>query len=79
MAYSAAYATERQMDILFNESLPRQAKIVSMSETGYKAGVLDLTAALTAQQTALATRLSFLQTATSYFQALVQLERAVGR
>lgn len=79
LAYSATYATERQMDILFNESLPRQAKILSMSETGYKAGVLDLTAALTAQQTALATRLNFLQTSTSYFQALVQLERAVGR
>lgn len=79
LAYSASSATERQMDILFDESLPKQAKIVDMSETGYKAGVLDLTAALTAQQTALATRLNFLQTATSYFQALVQLERSVGR
>jgi outer membrane protein TolC len=79
LTYSSAYATERQMDILFNESLPRQAKILSMSETGYKSGVLDLTAAITAQQAALAARINFLQTATSYFQALVQLERAVGR
>ncbi len=50
-----------------------------MSETGYKQGVLDLTAAITAQQSALAARLNFLQTATRYFQGLVELERAVGR
>ncbi len=78
-AYSSTSAAERQMTILFNESLPRQARIVTMSESGYKQGVLDLTAAITAQQTALAARLSFLQTATRYFQALVELERAVGR
>ncbi len=79
LTYSSAYATEQQMDILVNESLPKQARILSMSEIGYKNGVLDLTAAITAQQSALATRINFLQTATSYFQALVQLERAVGR
>ena len=79
LTYSSAYATQRQMDILFKESLPRQVKILKMSETGYKSGVLDLTAAITAQQGALAARINFLQTATSYFQALVQLERAIGR
>ncbi len=79
LSYSNAYAAERQMDILFNESLPRQARILSMSETGYRQGVLDLTAAITAQQTALAARLNFLQTATRYFQSLVEMERAVGR
>jgi outer membrane protein TolC len=67
------------MYILFSESLPRQAKIVTMSETGYRQGALDLTTAITAQQTALAARLNFLQTATRYFQSLVELERSVGR
>lgn len=79
LSYSNTSSAERQMDILFNESLPRQARIVAMTETGYKQGVLDLTTAITAQQTALAARLNFLQTATRYFQALVELERAVGR
>lgn len=79
ISYSTAHAAERQMDILFNESLPRQARILTMSETGYREGVLDLTAAITAQQSALSARLNYLQTATRYFQALVELERAVGR
>ncbi|MBU6451920.1 MAG: TolC family protein [Cyanobacteria bacterium REEB67] len=79
LSYSNAYSAERQMDILFNDSLPKQARILSMSETGYRQGVLDLTAAITAQQTALTARLNFLQTATRYFQSLVDLERAVGR
>jgi len=79
LAYSNASAAEQQMDILFDESLPRQYKIVAMSENGYKQGALDLTGAITAQQTALSARLNFLQTATRYFQALVELERSVGR
>lgn len=79
LAYSNSLAAENQMYILFSESLPRQAKIVTMSETGYRQGALDLTTAITAQQTALAARLNFLQTATRYFQSLVELERSVGR
>ncbi len=78
LAYSNSYSAERQMDILFNESLPKQAQIVVLSETGYRQGALDLTAAITSQQSALNARLNFLQTATRYFQALVELERAVG-
>lgn len=78
LAYSNSFSAERQMDILFNESLPKQAKIVVLSETGYKQGALDLTSAITAQQSALTARLNFLQTATKYFQSLVELERAVG-
>ncbi len=79
LAYSNSYSAERQMDILFNESLPKQAQIVVLSETGYRQGALDLTAAITSQQSALTARLNFLQTATRYFQALVELERAVGQ
>ena len=77
--YSAAQGAEQQLRIFIDETLPKQSRVVVLTEKGYSAGVIDLTGAITAQQAALGARLSFLQAATRYFQALVELERATGK
>lgn len=77
--YSAAQGADQQLRIFIEETLPKQARVVVLTEKGYGAGVIDLTGAITAQQAALGARLGFLQASTRYFQALVELERATGR
>lgn len=79
LAFSNFDTAEEQLDIFLREILPKQLRIVSLSERGFSVGVIDLTAAITAQQTALNARLSYLQAMSRYFQAQVELERAVGR
>lgn len=79
IAYSSALTASKQVQIFVNDLLPKQRHIVEMTEKGYAAGVLDLTTTITAQQTALAARLNFLQALTRFFQARVELERAVGK
>ena len=79
VAYSGASTTAQQLAIFIKQTLPKQARVVVLTEKGYSAGAVDLTGAITAQQAALATRLNFLQAATQYYQALVAVERAVGK
>lgn len=79
IAYSTTAAARQQVQIFVADLLPKQRRVVEMSERGYGAGVLDLTTTITAQQTALTARLNYLLALTKYFQSRVELERAVGR
>lgn len=79
LAFSNLQAAEKQLKVFVYDFLPKQRKVVVLTEKGYGAGVIDLTTALTAQQVALTARINFLQTVTRYFQARVEVERAVGK
>lgn len=79
LSFSNLQAAEKQLRVFITDFLPKQKQVVVLTEKGYSAGVIDLTTALTAQQVALTARVNFLLAVTRYFQARVEVERAVGK
>lgn len=78
VAYSNLESATQQLQLYVAQILPKQKEIVTTSQRSYSLGFIDSTAAITAQQTALMARTNALQALTRYFQARIDLERAVG-
>jgi cobalt-zinc-cadmium efflux system outer membrane protein len=78
VAYSNLESATEQLSLYVTQILPKQKEILTTSQQSYGLGFIDATAAITAQQTALIARTNALQVLTRYFQARIELERAVG-
>jgi len=79
LAYGNLEGTHKQLHIFLEDVLPKQKEILSLSQKSYELGFIDLTGAVTAQQTAVSSQISYLQAITTYFQSIIALERAVGK
>ncbi len=78
LAYSNLESATLQLKLFVTQILPKQKEILATSQQSYGLGFIDATAAITAQQAALMARTNALQVLTRYFQARIDLERAVG-
>ncbi len=79
LAYSNFEGANKQLHLFLDEVLPEQKEILSLSQKSYDLGFIDLTAAITAQQSALLSQINYCQVLTTYFQTILDIERAIGK